>query len=191
MACNLSQIKSRKLDETWYLVMNKNRLVWIVAAIGTVLIVSVQYCIRTIFESRQPLETIPLLQGILHLTYLRGGAFLSLFNNNVKQLLILSRIGFILFIIAVTFFISWLLSRWGKEMMKALQIGVGLILAGAISNTVEQIIFNENAVFIDFRLFQIPVFNLADMFIYLGQVISVIYLVFLGIKFAIKQWRTN
>jgi signal peptidase II len=171
--------------------MNKNRLVWIVAAIGTVLIVSVQYCIRTIFESRQPLETIPLLQGILHLTYLRGGAFLSLFNNNVKQLLILSRIGFILFIIAVTFFISWLLSRWGKEMMKALQIGVGLILAGAISNTVEQIIFNENAVFIDFRLFQIPVFNLADMFIYLGQVISVIYLVFLGIKFAIKQWRTN
>jgi len=191
VACNLSQIKSRKLDETWYLVMNKNRLVWIVAAIGTVLIVSVQYCIRTIFESRQPLETIPLLQGILHLTYLRGGAFLSLFNNNVKQLLILSRIGFILFIIAVTFFISWLLSRWGKEMMKALQIGVGLILAGAISNTVEQIIFNENAVFIDFRLFQIPVFNLADMFIYLGQVISVIYLVFLGIKFAIKQWRTN
>ena len=191
MACSLSQIKSRKLDETWYLVMNKNRLVWIVAAIGTVLIVSVQYCIRTIFESRQPLETIPLLQGILHLTYLRGGAFLSLFNNNVKQLLILSRIGFILFIIAVIFFISWLLSRWGKEMIKALQIGVGLILAGAISNTVEQIIFNENAVFIDFRLFQIPVFNLADMFIYLGQVISVISLVFLGIKVVIKQWRTN
>jgi signal peptidase II len=170
--------------------MNKNRLIWIVAAIGTVLILSVQYCIRTIFESRQPLETIPLLPGILHLTYLRGGAIFSLFDD-VKQLLIMIRIGSILFIIAVTFFISWLLYRWGKKMMKALQIGVGLLLAGAISNTVEQIIFNENAVFIDFRLFQIPVFNLADMFIYLGQVISVISLVFLGIKFAIKQWRTN
>jgi signal peptidase II len=172
--------------------MNKNRLIWIVVVIGTVLILSVQYCIRTIFESRQPLETIPtipLLPGILHLTYLRGAVF-SLFSD-VKQLLILIRIGFILFIIAVTFFISWLLSRWGKKMMKSLQIGVGLLLAGAISNTVEQIILNENAVFIDFRLFQIPVFNLADMFIYLGQVISVISLVFLGVKFAIKQWRTN
>jgi lipoprotein signal peptidase len=94
--------------------MNKNRLIWIVAAIGTVLILSVQYCIRTIFESRQPLETIPLLPGILHLTYLRGGAIFSLFDD-AKQLLIMIRIGSILFIIAVTFFISWLLSRWKKK----------------------------------------------------------------------------
>lgn len=76
-------------------------------------------------------------------------------------------------------------------MMRTLQVGVGLLLAGAISNTVEQILFNENAVFIDFRLFRIPVFNVADMFIHLGQVTSVISLVFLGIKFAIKQWRIN
>jgi signal peptidase II len=173
--------------------MNKNRLIWIVVAIGTVLVLSVQYCIRTIFESKQPVETIPtipLLPGILHLTYLRLGAAFSLFGG-VKQLLILIQIGSILFVIAVTFFISWLLSKWGKNMIKSLQIGVGLLLAGAISNTVEKIIFNENAVFIDFQLFQIPVFNVADMFIYLGQVISIISLLFLGIKFAIKQWRTN
>jgi signal peptidase II len=170
--------------------MTKNRLVWIVGITGTVLILSVQYCIRTIFESRPSLETIPLLPGILHLTYLDGRAAFSMFGN-VKQLLTLIRIGSILFIIAVTFFISWLLSRTGKEMMRTLQVGVGLLLAGAISNTVEQILFNENAVFIDFRLFRIPVFNVADMFIHLGQVTSVISLVFLGIKFAIKQWRIN
>lgn len=169
--------------------MTNNRLVWIVAAIGTVLILSVQYGIRTILESRPSLETIPLLPGILNLTYIHGAAF-SMFRD-VKQLVTLIRIGSILLIIAVTFFISWLLSKFDKEMMKALQAGVGLLLAGAISNTVEQILFNENAVFIDFRLFQIPVFNLADMFIHLGQVTSVISLVFLGIQFAIKQWRAN
>jgi signal peptidase II len=127
--------------------MTSNRLMWTVTAIGTALILFVQYCIRVSLESRSPLETIPLLPGILHLTYLRGvGAAFSMFSDN-NQFLLLIRIGSILFVIAVIFFISWLLSKFGKEMMKALQFGVGLFLAGAISNTVEKIVFNENAVF--------------------------------------------
>ncbi|NJO93438.1 MAG: signal peptidase II [Hydrococcus sp. RM1_1_31] len=149
----------------------------------------VQYCIRTILESNSSLETIPLLPGILHLTYFRGSTAISSMFRDGKQLLLLIRIGSILFITAVTFFISWLLSKFGKEMMKALQFGVGLLLAGAISNTVEQILFNENAVFIDFRSFQIPIFNFADIFIYLGQLVSIISLVFLGIQFSVNQWR--
>ncbi len=149
--------------------MTNNRLWWTITAIGTALILLVQYYIRTVLGSKPLLETIPLLPGILHLTYLPGtAAAFSLFGD-VKQLLFLIRIGFILFIAALTYFISWRLSQAGKEMMKSLQVGVGLLLAGAISNVVEYIIFNENAVFIDFRWFQAPVLNIADIFIYLGQ----------------------
>jgi len=64
-----------------------------------------------------------------------------------------------------------------------------ILFSGSNDRTIK--LWDVKTVFIDFRLFQIPIFNLADMFIYLGQVISVISLVFLGVKFAIKQWRTN
>ena len=168
--------------------MTYNRLLWIVAAIGTALILLVQYGIRTVLESRPSLETIPLLPGILHLSYLRSNVAFSLFGD-VKKLLFMIRIGSILFIAALTFVISWRLSQVSKEMMKSLQVGVGLFLAGAISNTVEHILFNENAVFIDLRGFQVPVFNLADIFIHIGLLISVISLLFLGIQFVAKQWQ--
>lgn len=169
--------------------MTNNRLVWTVTAIGTSLILLVQYCIRVSLESGSSPETIPLLPGILHLTYLRGSdTALSLFGD-VKQLLLLHRIGTILFVTIVVFFISWLLSKFSKEMMKSLQFGIGLLLAGSISNTIEQIVFNENAVFIDFQSSQIAIFNLADLSLYLGQVISVISLIFLGIRFIVRQWR--
>lgn len=168
--------------------MTNNGLLWTVAAIGTALILLVQYCIRTVLESRPSPETIPLFPGILHLTYLRPNTAFSVLGD-VKLLLFLIRIGFILFIFALTFVISWRLYQVGKEMMKSLQVGVGLFLAGAISNTVEHILFNENAVFIDFRWFQVPVFNLADIFLYLGLLISVISLLFLGIQFVAKQWQ--
>lgn len=169
--------------------MARNRLIWTVTAIGTTLILFAQYCIRVSLESISPLEPIPLFSGILYLTYSRAeDAAFSIFAD-AKQLLTLIRIGSILFITFVIFFISWILSKSGKEMMKALQIGVGLLLAGAISNTVEKIVFNENAVFIGIRSTQIPALNFADISIHLGQAISAISLILLGIQFAVKRWR--
>ncbi|HEY9824843.1 MAG TPA: signal peptidase II [Stenomitos sp.] len=90
---------------------------------------------------------------------------------------------------ACTFFISWLLSKSDKKIMKSLQIGVGLLLAGSVSNTVERILFDEISVFIDIRLFKTPIFNLADAFINLGLVISIISILFLGLKFTVSQWQ--
>jgi signal peptidase II len=169
--------------------MARNRLIWAVTVIGTALILLVQYCIRVSLGSRSSLETVPLLLDVLHLTYLRGNAASFGLVTGINPQLILIRIGLILLVTAVISWISWLFSRSGKEMMKTLQFGIGLILAGAISNTVEQVVFNENAVFIDVRSSQLPVFNFADVFLYLGQVISVISLIFLGVQFAVRQWQ--
>lgn len=169
--------------------MTSNRLMWTVTAIGIPLILLVQYGVRVMIGSRTPLEPLPLLPGILYLTYIPNNNAAFALLADVDNLLLLIRIGYILFVVAVTFFISWRLSKFGKKMMKALQLGLGLFLAGAISNTVQKVILEDNAVFIDIYSSQIPVFNLADVFIYLGQLISIIFLLFLGIKFAVRQGR--
>jgi lipoprotein signal peptidase len=167
--------------------MTKNRLMWMIAVIGTVLLLLVQYCLRVSIGSRFPAETIPLLPGVLHLTYFQGGVAFSFTNS--KQVLILIRIGSILFFAAITFFISRLLAKYSKKITKTLQIGIGLFFAGAISNAVEYAVFGENAAFIDFRQSQVPLLNFSDISIYLGQAISIASIAFLGIKFAIKKWR--
>lgn len=170
--------------------MVKSRLVWIVAAIGTVLSLLVQYCVRATLGSENSPETIPLLPDVLHLTYLLPYKAFS-FSANTNQLVLQVGILSILAIIAGTFFVSWLLSKSNKKIMKSLQIGVGLLLAGSISNTVERFLFNEISVFIDIRLFKTPIFNLADVFINLGLVISIISIMFLGLKFAVSQWQRS
>ncbi len=49
--------------------MTRNQLVWIVAAVGAALGLLVQYCVRATLELENSPATIPLLPGILHLTY--------------------------------------------------------------------------------------------------------------------------
>lgn len=169
--------------------MTSNRLMWTVTAIGTPLILLVQYGFRLTIGSRTPLEPLPLLPGVLYLNYIHNTNEAFALFSDVSNLLLLIRIGYILFVVAVTSFISWRLSKVGKEMMKALQLGLGLLLAGAISNIAEKIIFDENAVFINIQLSEMPVFNLADVSIYLGQLIAIVSLLFLGIQFAVRRWR--
>jgi urea transporter len=116
--------------------MVRSRLVWLVVAIGTVLSLLVQYCVRATLGLENSPETIALLPGVLHLTYLLPykafGAFFSDFSDT-KQLVIQASILNIVVISAGTFFVSWLLSKSDKRIMKSLQIGVGLLLAGGIS----------------------------------------------------------
>lgn len=170
--------------------MVKSRLVWIVAFIGVVLSLIVQYCVRATLGLENSPETIPLIPGVLHLTYLLPHKAFSLFSDT-SQLVVILGIIYILVISAGTFFISWLLSKSGKQIMKSLQIGVGLIIAGSMSNTVEQFFFDGVSVFIDFRLFKIPVFNVADVLLNLGYVFSIISIIFLGLKVAFSQFQRS
>ena len=48
------------------------------------------------------------------------------------------------------------------------QIGYGLILGGALGNGIDRFVSGKVVDFLDFRLIQFPVFNLADVFINIG-----------------------
>jgi signal peptidase II len=102
-------------------------------------------------------QSFPIIQNILHLTYIRnkGAAFGVLIN---EQLLILVSIVVILAIIVYYFkepFLSILM-----------RISLSFILGGAASNLIDRIRFREVIDFIDIRIW--PVFNFADSFISIG-----------------------
>ena len=70
---------------------------------------------------------------------------------------------------------------------KKLKIFLSFILAGGISNVIDKIVRGYVTEFIDFgKVINLPVFNIADLFILIGWVaIAAIFA-----AFTVKEWRT-
>ena len=102
-------------------------------------------------------ESIPLIQGALHLTYIKnpGGAF-GILGGQESILLLGSAV-------AVAFVLWMLISG---EPSKATTAGCGLILGGAAGNLVDRIFEGEVTDYVDLRVW--PIFNAADVAIVLG-----------------------
>ena len=107
-----------------------------------------------------PPATIPLFPGVFHITYVvNTGAAFSLFNQGVSWLRWLS-----LMVGVGLMFLAWFgptLNRWE-------QAGYGFILSGALGNGIDRFVLGQVVDFLDFRLIQFAVFNLADAFINVG-----------------------
>ncbi len=135
----------------------KNKFFWITGLIAFFLDQITKYWVVQTFSLKQ---TLPLLPGIFHLTYVTNtGAAFSLLSGKVEWLRWLS-LGVSLALIAL----AWLgpnLNRWE-------QWGYGLILGGAMGNGIDRFALGYVVDFLDFRLINFPVFNLADVFINIG-----------------------
>jgi signal peptidase II len=105
-------------------------------------------------------QTRPLVKGIFHITYITNtGAAFSLFTQGagwLRWLSLLVSLG--LMAIAI----------WGPPMSRWEQMGYGFILGGAIGNGIDRFVFGHVVDFLDFRLINFPVFNIADVSINLG-----------------------
>ena len=129
----------------------RNHLFWIAALIGLVADQLTKLWIVRNFELNQ---TLPILEGIFHLTFVTNkGAAFSLFSEQGGWLRWLS--------LAVSLGLLSRLSRWE-------QVGYGCILAGALGNGIDRFFFGEVVDFLDFRIIRFPVFNLADISINIG-----------------------
>jgi len=107
-------------------------------------------------------QTLPLLPGIFHLTYVTNtGAAFSLLSGKVEWLRWLS-LGVSLVLIGLALF-GPTLSLWD-------QLGYGLILGGAMGNGIDRFVLGYVVDFLDFRLINFAVFNVADSFISIGIV---------------------
>jgi signal peptidase II len=157
------------------MVLFKNRLFWVVAFLAVILDRLTKNWVVGVYKS-WPLETVidsktgeivyrhslPLIQTIFHFTYVTndGGAF-SILSGRVDLLRWLSlAVSLALIVFAL---IGPVLNLWE-------QLGYGLILGGAIGNGIDRFILSYVIDFLDFRLINFAVFNIADSCISIGIV---------------------
>lgn len=140
--------------------MFKNRLFWLVAFISLVLDRLTKLWVVQTFPLTNPPQTLPLWPGVFHFTYVTNtGAAFSLFANGSGWLRWLS-----LAVSAGLMAMAW----FGPKMNRWEQAGFGFILGGALGNGIDRFVSGEVVDFLDFRLINFPVFNLADVFINVG-----------------------
>ncbi len=114
--------------------------------------------------------SVPILQGILHFTYVEntGVAFGMLQDR---------RIIFITVSLAVLVVLGLYFYKT-KRRDRFLKFGTALVFSGAVGNLIERV-FNGYVVdFIDFRLINFPVFNVADIAVCVGAVLLLLHFLF-------------
>ncbi len=112
-------------------------------------------------------SSIPLWEKVFHFTYVenRGIAF-GMFGGG--------RIFFILFTLIVLGLLLWFY-RKSEPKTGWLKAGTCLVVSGALGNLIDRIFRGFVVDFLDFRLIDFPVFNIADIAVCVGAVLLVIY----------------
>ncbi len=115
-------------------------------------------------------QSIPLIEGSLRLTYIRNpGAAFGIFSATSEAF----RVPFFLAISSIAIAIVLIFYLRSAKGNTLLQVGLALVLGGAVGNLIDRIRFHEVVDFIDlyFRQYHWPAFNMADSAISVGVVI--------------------
>lgn len=125
-------------------------------------------------KNLQPISTIPILKGIFHLTYVENkGAAFGMFQN--------ARIFLVIAAVLCAIYIVYFLLK-SKNKSKLLNMGLVFVLAGAVGNLLDRIFRGFVVDFLDFRLINFPVFNIADIFVCVGALFIMIFIIFFDEK---------
>ena len=121
-----------------------------------------------------PVDTVPIIKKVLHLTYLEntGAAFGSLKNSRWVFLAVST-----FAIIALVFYMF----RF-KPKNRVLSAGLAFIIGGGIGNMIDRLAKGYVVDFVDFRLINFAVFNVADSFVCVGAALVIIYIFFFAEK---------
>ena len=144
----------------------------IYTALFLVIVLADQLIKMICVNSLQSIGTIPLIEGILHFTYVenRGAAF-GIFQNAQVFFIVVTTavlIGAVIFL------------KIKKPTQPVLLTSITLIAAGAVGNLIDRIFRGYVVDFIDFRVF--PVFNIADIAVCCGAALFILYILFLEKK---------
>lgn len=118
-------------------------------------------------------STIPLLDGIFHITYIQNsGAAFSMFQNKTGFLIAMQ-------LTVITIVLVYLIKRQKKEHW-CLLVSLSLIAAGGIGNLIDRAMNGYVVDFLDFRFW--PIFNVADISVCVGCGLLVLYMFFVEPK---------
>jgi signal peptidase II len=138
----------------------KNYYFWMAALVSLLLDRLSKLWVVLSYALTNPPQTTPLWPEVFHFTYVTNkGAAFSLFSQGGEWLRWLSLVVSVgLMALAL---IGPRLNRWE-------QAGYGFLLGGAAGNGIDRFITGEVVDFLDLRLINFPIFNLADVFINVG-----------------------
>ena len=116
-------------------------------------------------------DTIPVIDGIFHITYIHNyGAAFSILQGKQSFLLIVTGI-------AMTAILAYMVIGQIRKKAAPMELwSLALILAGGIGNFIDRVRFGYVVDFFDFRIW--PIFNMADIAVCCGCGLLVFYVLF-------------
>ena len=117
-----------------------------------------------------PVGSIPLIPGVVQLTYLenRGAAF-SMLENQIWLFLLITVVVIGAIIIALKK--NYIQNTWGK-------VSLLIVCAGAIGNMIDRVMHRYVIDMIQVLFIDFPVFNIADIYVTVGVILFSIYYIF-------------
>lgn len=117
---------------------------------------------------------VPVIADLVVISPTRNkGAGFSSFYGQTTLLVVLT----VIFLLGITTF-----DVLSKQKSKLYVVSSGLIIAGAIGNFVDRILFGYVRDFIYFKIINFPVFNVADISLTIGVVLMFVYIIFFSSK---------
>lgn len=114
-------------------------------------------------------QSIPLIKDVLHLTYIlnRGAAFGSMSD---------ARWLFMTVSVLLIVFLCGLILVW-EDANALFYTAAAMMMGGGIGNMIDRVWLGYVVDFIDFRLINFAIFNVADSFVTVGAGIMMVYLI--------------
>ena len=114
-------------------------------------------------------DTIPLIDGALHFTYVRNtGAAFGMMKDSRWVFMVVSSLAIVALVV--------LIARYAKE-DKFTTITLAMILGGGVGNMIDRVRLGYVVDFVDFRLINFAVFNVADSFVTVGACLLIFCLI--------------
>lgn len=151
-----------------------NRFVWYTAII--IAVVSIDQLTKMLaMRYLLPVYDIPLIQDVLHLTYVENtGAAFGMMKDYRWLFMTASTVAII------GIFIYLMLH--GMKIGILLGIALSFIAGGGIGNMIDRVIYKYVVDFINFELIDFAVFNGADSFITIGACMMILYIILYEIR---------
>lgn len=116
--------------------------------------------------------SVPVIEGVFHFTSSHNtGAAWGILRGGRPFFLILT--------FFIVLFLAFFLIRGRKKMTLLSRITLSLLLAGAVGNAIDRLIFAYVRDFLDFCLIRFPIFNVADSALTIGCILLIIDVLFM------------
>ena len=146
-----------------------------------IIILGIGITIDLITKSLASNVNMPLISGIISIAFTwNKGAGWSLFSEHTLILTIFTGFLIVGIILLIMFF---------KPKSLVYTIGISMILAGAIGNFIDRVMFGAVRDFICLEFMTFPIFNVADVLLTVGVILLCVWLIFLSGKKENKNWQ--